>query len=447
MLGQEELKQLADRALEMSQADQTEIVVVAPHSALTRFANNYIHQNVEQQDLDIRVRSVIGKKIGVASSNDTSDDGLKNVVDRALNLARHQRDNADFHSLPSPQPIEEADAYVERTARTGPEERAAVVAQICDAASRAGLTAAGAFRTASTEIAVANSLGTFAYQRDTLADINTVVMSEHGSGHAERVSPDVGDIDGEAIAKEAVDTALRNINQTELAPGDYDVVFQEYAVADILDFFAYLAFGAQAYQEKRSFMAGRIGEQVMGENITLYDDGLSLEGSPNPFDFEGVPRQPVTFVQNGIAKGVVWDTYTAGKDADDRETTGHALPAGSTFGPVPSNMFLTTGDATIDEMVESTKKGVFVSRFWYTRPVHPLNVVVTGMTRDGTFLIEDGKITSPIKNLRFTQSYLEAMNRVEAIGKDSMLHQAIAGVSRVPALKIAKWSFTGVSEY
>ncbi|MCI0855710.1 MAG: TldD/PmbA family protein, partial [Chloroflexi bacterium] len=440
MLGQEELKKLADRALEMSQADQTEIVVVAPHSALTRFANNYIHQNVEQQDLDIRVRSIIGKKIGVASSNDTSDDGLKNVVDRALNLARHQRENTDFHSLPSPRPIKEADAYVERTARTGPEERAAVVAQICDAASRAGLTAAGAFRTASTEIAVANSLGTFAYQRDTLADVNTVVMSEHGSGHAERVSPDVADIDGEAIAKEAVDTALRNINQTELKPGDYDVVFQEYAVADILDFFAYLAFGAQAYQEKRSFMAGRIGEQVMGENITLYDDGLSLEGSPNPFDFEGVPRQPVTFVENGIAKGVVWDTYTAGKDQDDRETTGHALPAGSTFGPVPSNMFLTTGDATIEEMVESTKRGVYVSRFWYTRPVHPLNVVVTGMTRDGTFLIEDGKITSPIKNLRFTQSYLEAMNRVEAIGKDSMLHQAIAGVSRVPALKIAKWS-------
>ena len=447
MLGQEELKKLADRALEMSQADQTEIVVVAPHSALTRFANNYIHQNVEQQDLDIRVRSIIGKKIGVASSNDTSDDGLKNVVDRALNLARHQRDNTDFHSLPSPRPIEEADAYVERTARTGPEERAAVVAQICDAASRAGLTAAGAFRTASTEIAVANSLGTFAYQRDTLADVNTVVMSEHGSGHAERVSPDVADIDGEAIAKEAIDTALRNINQTELKPGEYDVVFQEYAVADILDFFAYLAFGAQAYQEKRSFMAGRIGEQVMGENVTLYDDGLSLEGSPNPFDFEGVPRQPVTFVENGIAKGVVWDTYTAGKDQDDRETTGHALPAGSTFGPVPSNMFLTTGDATIEEMIESTKRGVYVSRFWYTRPVHPLNVVVTGMTRDGTFLIEDGKITSPIKNLRFTQSYLEAMNRVEAIGKDSMLHQAIAGVSRVPALKIAKWSFTGVSEY
>jgi predicted Zn-dependent protease len=279
-----------------------------------------------------------------------------------------------------------------------------------------------------------------------MADINTVVMGEQGSGHAERVSFDVGDIDGDEVAREAVDKALRNVNQTTLPPGEYDVVFQEYAVADILDFFAYLSFGAQAYQEKRSFMAGRLGERVMGENIDIWDDGLARDTAPNPFDWEGVPRQRVDFVERGVARDVVWDSYCAGKETD-RASTGHALPAGNTFGPVPSNMFLATGDATLDDMVASTKRGVWVSRFWYTRPVHPLNVVVTGMTRDGTFLIEDGKITSPIRNLRFTQSYLEAMNRVEAIGKTSMLCQAIAGVSRVPALKIRGWAFTGVSEY
>ena len=445
MLGEQELKNLADRALAMSGAEQTEVVIFAPHSALTRFANSYIHQNVEQQDVDMRVRAVVGKKIGVASSNDLSEEGLRTVVERALTLAQHQRDNPDFRSRPSPKPVQKIGGFVERTARTGPEERAAVVAQVCDAASRAGLTAAGAFRTSVAEVAVANSLGVFAYHQDTMADINTVVMGETGSGHAERVSMDVADIDGEEVAKEAIDTALRNVNQTELPPGEYDVVFQEYAVADLLDFFAYLSFGAQAYQEKRSFMAGRIGEQVMGENVTIWDDGLAADTTPNPFDFEGVPRQPVSFIERGVARGVVWDSYTAGKE--DRESTGHALPAGSTFGPVPSNMFLATGDATLDEMVASTKRGVWVSRFWYTRPVHPLNVVVTGMTRDGTFLIEDGKITAPIKNLRFTQSYLEAMNQIEAIGKTAMLSQAIAGVSRAPALKIAKWNFTGVSEY
>jgi predicted Zn-dependent protease len=445
MLGEQGLKNLADRALSMSQAEQTEVLIFAPHSALTRFANNYIHQNVEQQDIDLRVRAVVGKKIGVASSNDLSDEGLRAVVDKALMLARHQRVNPDFQSLPGPKPIQHVDAYVERTARTGPEERAAVVAQICDASSRAGLTAAGAFRIAVAEVAVANSLGVFAYHLDTMADINTVVMGETGSGHAERVSIDVGDIDGEEVAREAVDKALRNVKQIEATPGEYDVIFQEYAVADIIDFFAYLSFGAQAYQEKRSFMAGRLGEQVMGENISIWDDGLAADTAPNPFDFEGVPRQRVDFVENGVARDVVWDSYTAGKEG--RESTGHALPAGGTFGPVPSNMYLAAGDATLDEMVASTKRGIWVSRFWYTRPVHPLNVVVTGMTRDGTFLIEDGKVTSPVRNLRFTQSYLEAMNNVEAISKRTMLCQAIAGVSRVPALKIRKWSFTGVSEY
>ena len=445
MLGEQALKDLCDKTLSMSKAEQTELLIFAPNSALTRFANNYIHQNVEQQDVDIRVRAVIGKKIGVASSNDLSDDGLRAVVERALMLARHQRENPDFQSLPAPKPVARIEAFVERTARTGPEERAAVVAQICDASSRAGLTAAGAFRTAVAEMAVANSLGVFAYHRDAMADINTVIMSETGSGHAERVSLDVGDIDGEAVAKEAIDKALRNVKQIELAPGEYDVVFQEYAVADILDFFAYLSFGAQAYQEKRSFMAGRLGERVMGENITLWDDGLAPDTVPNPFDFEGVPKQRVTFVDKGVARDVVWDSYCAGKEG--LESTGHALPAGNTFGPVPSNMFLAPGDATLDEMVASTKRGVWVSRFWYTRPVHPLNVVVTGMTRDGTFLNEDGKITAPIRNLRFTQSYLEAMNRVEAIGKTTMLSNAILGVSRVPALKIRGWTFTGVSEY
>ena len=454
MLGETELKDLADRALALSQAEQTEVVIFAPHSALTRFANSYIHQNVEQQDVDIRVRAVVGKKIGVASSNDLSDEGLRSVVERALALARHQRDNPDFQSLPAPKPVRQIDAFVERTAATGPEERAAVVGQVCDAATKAGLTAAGAFRTSQAEVAVANSLGVFAYHRDTMTDINTVVMGEQGSGHAERVSMDVADMDGAEVAKEAVDTALRNVNQIEVPPGEYDVVFKEYAVADILDFFAYLSFGAQAYQEKRSFMAGRLGERVMGEQISIWDDGLSPDTVPNPFDFEGVPKKRVTFIDQGVARDVVWDSYTAGKDGADgpdgqsRKSTGHALPAGSTFGPVPMNMFLGTGDATLDDMVASTKRGVWVSRFWYTRTVHPLNVVVTGMTRDGTFLIEDGKITAPIKNLRFTQSYLEAMNQVEAIGKTATLHRAIAGgVSRAPALKIAGWHFTGASEY
>ncbi len=445
MVGEAELKRIADTALSASMAEQTEVLVLSTHSALTRFANNYIHQNVEQQDTDVRIRVVSGRKIGVAGTNDTSDDALRRAVERATEMARHQKPNEDFRSLPGPRPIASANAWSEATARCGPEERAHVAGLICGAAVKAGLIAAGAFRTAAAEMAVANSLGVWAYHRDTMAGVNTVIMGETSSGHAERVAMDVGEIDGDAVSREAVDRALRSADPVAVEPGDYEVVFLPYAVADILDFFAYLSFGAQAFQEKRSFMSGRIGERVMGENITIWDDGLSPDTIAQPFDFEGVPKQPVTFIEDGIARGVVWDSYTAGKEG--RESTGHALPAGNTFGPVPSNMLLRPGAATLDDMIADVKRGILVSRFWYTRPVHPLNVIITGMTRDGTFLIENGKITKPVKNLRFTQGYVEALNNVDLIGRDTMLCQAIAGVSRVPALKIRKWSFTGATQF
>jgi PmbA protein len=448
MLGEQEIRRIAETVLSATRADQTEVEVFANDSALTRFANNYIHQNVEQSDVDVRVRAVLGQKIGVASTNETSPDALARVSARALELAQHQRDNEDFRSLPRPSLITPVASYAEATARCGPEERAAVVGQVCDASSRAGLTAAGAFHTTAQELAIANSLGVFAYNRETQADINTVVMSGTSSGYAARVSKDVGDIDGDAVAREAVDRALRGLNPVAVEPGDYEVVLEPYAVVDLLDFFSYLSFGALPYIEKRSFMAGRLGEKVMGDNISIWDDALSADGIPSPFDYEGVPRERVPLIDKGVAKGVVWDSYLAGKAGGDARSTGHALPAGVTFGPIPLNMFMAPGDATIDSMIRSTRHGIWVSRFWYTRSVHPLNVTVTGMTRDGTFLIEDGQIIGPVRSLRFTQGYVDALNCVESVGRTPMLvlGDLGGGVRSVPALKIAKWTFTGVSE-
>ncbi len=270
-------------------------------------------------------------------------------------------------------------------------------------------------------------------------------MGETSSGHAERWTMDAGDIDGAALAAEAIEKCRRGADPRSLEPGTYDVVLEEYAVADIMDYFAYLSFGAQAFLEKRSFMSGRLGEAVMGDNISIWDDGLSRDGLPAPFDPEGVPRQRVDFVKDGVAGDVVWDTYYGGKGG--HASTGHALPAGETFGPAPGNIFMATGRATKEEMISSVKRGVWVSRFWYTRPVHPLNVVLTGMTRDGTFLIEDGRIVAPVKNLRFTQSYLEAMNNVDLIGRESKLMPLFFGTCRVPALKIKRWDFTGATEF
>jgi PmbA protein len=448
MLGETEIRRIADVVLGASRADQTDVAVFANASALTRFANNYIHQNVEYTDVDVRVRAVIGQKIGIASGNEVSEEALRRLAARAFELAEHQRENEDFRSLVRPAPIVEVESYVERTARCGPEERAAVVGQICDASSRAGLTAAGAFQTSEHEYAIANSLGVFALHRETQADVNTVVMSDTSSGHAARVSKDVGDIDGDDVAQEAVDKALRGVEPKTIEPGEYEVILEPYAVVDMLDFFSYLSFGALPYMEKRSFMAGRLGERVMGENVSIWDDGLSPAGLPMAFDYEGVPKRRVDFIDHGVAKEVCWDTYFAGKQGGEARSTGHALPAGNTIGPLPLHMFMARGDATRDDMIRSTKRGIWVSRFWYTRTVHPLNVVVTGMTRDGTFLIEDGRIVGPVRSMRFTQGYVDALNHVDMVGRDAMLvlGDLGGGVRSVPALKIAKWEFTGVSE-
>jgi predicted Zn-dependent protease len=451
LLGERELQRMAREVLAAVEADQAEVMLYGGTSALTRFANNYIHQNVEDTSTGVRVRAVIGKKVGVAGTDNVSPEGLHAVAVRAVELAKLQQDNEVFPGLPGPTSAARVHARLAGTAECSPERRAAVVAAICSAAARAGLVAAGAFRTGEQEIGVYNTLGVAAYHAGAAADINTVITGEANagapaapSGHAERWTLDVDEIDGAAIADEAIDKAQRSVGAHHLEPGQYDVILEEYAVSDLMDFFSYLSFSGQAVLEQRSFMAGRIGEKVMGDNISIWDDGASLQTLPSPFDAEGVPRQRVDFIERGIARGVAWDSYTAAQAGT--ASTGHALPAGETYGPIPGNMFLATGDATKDEMLASTQRGIWVSRFWYTRPVHPMTVIMTGMTRDGTFLIEEGKIVAPVHNLRFTQSYLEAMNNVDAIGREARLLSAFGATCTVPALKISGWNFTGATE-
>ena len=445
MLTEAELRRLIDVGLAHSKADQTEILVFDGDESLTRFANNEIHQNVSQRDATLLTRVVFGKRIGVASLNNTSEAGVKQVIERASALAEHQVEDPDFQTLPGPQPGQKAGGYVEATAASTPEERAEAVGILVARAMEAGLVAAGAFSTEAGQIAIGNSLGVFSHHTTTEARLSAVVMSDTSSGYADQVTSDVREVDSDAVARIAVEKALRGKEPQSIAPGEYEVVLDEPAVCDIVDFLAYLGFGALAVQEGRSFMAGHIGEKVLGDNITVWDDGLAADTIPFPFDFEGVPKQRVDLVTNGIAKGLVYDTNTALKDGV--ASTGHGLPAGSTFGPVPRNLFLAPGTASKEELIRSVKRGIFVTRFWYTRTVHPLSITVTGMTRDGTFLIENGEIVAPVRNLRFTQSYVEALNHVDLLGKDAKLQKDMFAYNRVPALKIAKWNFTGVTEY
>jgi PmbA protein len=451
MLGEAKLRERIEYALSTSKADQTEVVIVREREQLTRFANSYIHQNVSKDDVDIRVRAVLGKMIGIASTNDLSDQALLGVVESAATAASYQQKNPLFLSLPWPRPIPRIDGFVERTATCTPQRRAQAVKEICAPAKEQNLNASGAFATREYEYTVGNSLGVFAYYPTTLADLRTVIMSDTGSGYAAAISLDIDDLDAAAVGREAIDKALRSRNPVDVTPGDYTVILEEYAVGTLMPYLAYIGFGAQAFQEGQSFMSGKLGQKVTGDNITIWDDGLDLRTLPMAFDFEGVPKQRVDLITKGVVRGPVYDTYTAGKEPA-RTSTGHALPAPNDFGPFPWNVAMATGQATKQDMVASTKKGLWVTRVHYVRPVHPLKTVVTGMTRDGTFLIENGEIVAPVKNLRFTQSILEAFGEAEQIGREAVLTREaflenFIGGTRVPALKLRRFAFTSATEF
>jgi predicted Zn-dependent protease len=272
-------------------------------------------------------------------------------------------------------------------------------------------------------------------------------LSETSAGYAADLKQDVTELDFEQIGVEAVEKCLRSQKPQPLDPGNYPVVLEPYAVQDLVQMMAYTGFGAVAFQEGRSFMVGKLGQQILDSRISIWDDGLNPQGMPLPFDFEGVPKQRVAFIEEGVARGVVYDSYRAGKE--DRASTGHALPAPSAFGPFPLNTFFAPGEASTAEMIASTQRGIYVTRFWYTRPVEPTKVIVTGTTRDGTFLIENGEIAFPVRNLRFTQGYLEALNQVEMVGSETRLLSGMGGIGRdsVPALKLSEFTFTGATEF
>jgi predicted Zn-dependent protease len=315
-------------------------------------------------------------------------------------------------------------------------------------ALQAGFSAFGALTTSVVEIAVANSLGVAAYVPTTFAEINTVVMSGTSAGYASALTLDFDELDFEAIGEEALAKCARSQSPVALATGDYPVILEPYAVQDIVQMMSFVGFGAVAFQEGRSFMTGKLGRQVVDPRVSIWDDGLSADTVPWPFDCEGVPKQRVGLIENGVARGVVYDSYSAGKE-DGRTSTGHAVPPPNRLGPFPLNLHFAPGDASLEAMIRSTERGIYVTRFHYTRPVEPVRLVVTGMTRDGTFLIQDGEIAYPIKNLRFTQSYVEALNRVEMIGSQTRLLLGIRDIARisVPALKLGAFSFTGTTDF
>ncbi|MHB8926153.1 MAG: TldD/PmbA family protein [Bacillota bacterium] len=447
MVGRENALKLIEQALKHSPGDQTEVLLRGEDSYLTRFAQSHIHQNVGEKDATVAVRVIMGKKIGSASANALDEGSVRRTVEKAAEIARLQRENPDFKSLPGPSPVPEVDGFSPRTAEMSPEDRAKAVEAVIARAKKKGFEAAGAFSTGARELAVGNSLGVRAYHAGTSASLVTVAMSPTSSGYAEENSADASQIDPGAVADVAVKKCADSVESAKVEPGEYEVILEELAVFNLVNYLSRLGFSALALQEGRSFLVGRLGQKIVGESITLWDDGLDPAGTVMPFDFEGVPKQKLMLIENGVAKNVVYDSYTAGREPG-KKSTGHATPGfyGS-FGPAPMNLFLKPGQASIEDMIKSTKRGILVTRFHYTNPIHPVKTIITGMTRDGTFLIENGMVKGAVKNFRFTQSVLEAFSNVEMIGRTPKLISGFFGGSSVPALKVSRFNFTGVTEF
>jgi PmbA protein len=437
------IRTLLQKVLSYSQAEQTEVVYLGTESALTRFATNHIHQNVAESNAELRVRAVVGQRIGVAATNRLDDESLRRVTEQALEIARVQPVNPEFHSLPAPQPISAAPSYSERTAQFTPEERARQVGIIVGLAKERGLESAGAFSTTVNSRAIANSLGIFAYEPRTEAECHAVVMAdEKGSGYTQRVATDASTLDFEAMAREAVEKAQRSRNPIDIPLGEYPVVLDAYAVAEMLQDLVFMGLSALAVQEERSFMNGQFGKQLVEPRVTIYDDGHDPSGLPQAFDYEGVPKQRVVMIDHGVANAVVYDSFTAAREG--KPNTGHALPAPNSEGPLPLHTMMEAGDASLEELIKGVDRGIYVTRFHYTNTVHPIKTLFTGMTRDGTFLIEHGELTRPVKNLRFTQSILDVLRDVQAIGRERIQwSEYVTAVA--PALSAARFNFTGIT--
>ena len=439
---------MLDRALAHSTSEHTEALVLAQDSALTRFANNRIHQNVREHDADLQVRVIDRDRVGVASTNRLDETGIRTVVERAAAIAERSAPNPRAAVLPEPDgsPYDPERGFVAATDEASPDRRAEGARAVIAAGEAKGLQASGSFSTSTMTIAVANSLGIRARYRGTKAALLTVMMdgfaSGAASGYAHAGSPDVGDIDAEALGAEAAEKGDRMRGAAALEPGEYEVILEEYAVAGLLEYLAYIGFSGLAHEEGRSFMD--LGKQLMSESVSIWDDGHDASGLPLPIDFEGVVRQRVDLIEDGVARAVVHDAATGSRAGSG--STGHALPAPNLFGPMPSNLFMAPGATARENLIGGVKRGVWVTRFHYINPVHPKKANLTGMTKDGTFLIEDGRLTRPILNLRFTQAIPEALSDVRAASRETkLLPGEFFGAARTPALHLGAFNFTGAT--
>lgn len=379
------------------------------------------------------------KKIGVAVTNGIDDQNIKRVIDESFEIAQNQKEDQDFVSLPRTLPVPEVKGFYQRTSEFSPSDRAKAVEKIVRESEKEKLNSFGSFETETESLGVVNSLGTQQFFKGTQAHLTLTASTDSASGWAQGFRRNVAEINVQEIAKTAIRKAIMSQNPVELPPGEYTVILEEAAVASLLLFLGFLGFGGKTFSEGRSFMSNKIGERITGENITIVEDPFNPEMIGIPFDYEGVTKKKVVLIENGLARGVVYNSYYANKFGT--QSTGHALKPNNPFGPYPKNMAMAAGNSNMEEMISSVDYGILVTRLWYINYLNPMRTMVTGTTRDGTFLIEKGKVTRAVKNMRIGQSILEAFSNAELIANTRKVCPQFGVVMLVPAMKIAKFNF------
>jgi PmbA protein len=443
-LSRQRADELFKKVLKYSTADETEALMGSTSYALTRFANNTIHQNVAEETASLSVRAVMGQRMARASTNKFDEASIRAVCESAMALARLQPPDPELLRMPGPQTYRAVERFHDETAELTAQARAETVREAIARAEKDGLTAAGVFSSGASAYAIFNSRGVRAFQEETVAEFSITMMADSGSGWAKRTSPAWVQLEPEVLAEQAAQKALGSRAPQEIPPGRYTVILEPAAVLDLLGFL-FLDFSGLAVHEKRSCLTGRVGQQVFGANIDVHDDVFHPLQSGAPFDGEGMPRQRVNLVEKGAVKNLVYSRQTA--HTLKTEPTGHGFPLPNEYGEAPMNLVMEGGRASLDDMIASTEHGVLVTRLWYIREVDPYRKILTGMTRDGTFWIEDGRVRNGLKNFRFNQSIIEMLGQVELMGPPQRTSGEESFDMVVPAMKVRDFNFSSITKF
>lgn len=421
--------------------DAADALLHSGSTALTRFANNAIHQNVARESQTLVLRVVRGQRVSVVRTGVLSERAIRDAAHKAAEIAASAAEDPEFPGVLAVPRAEPCAIFDAETAAATPSQRSELASCIIRVIEKGRAVAAGSICTAASTIAAASTAGTRQFERSTQAALNVVAMAGTAAGCAEFSGARLSEIDATERAEFALRKCLDSRDATEIEPGEYAVVLEPPAVAEMLMFLGWLGFGAMEMQQGRSCLQGRLGTKVCDEQITIVDNARDPAGLPSSFDGEGVPKRRIVLIEEGVFRNVVYDQRTAAKDGV--QSTGHGSMPPNPYGPHPSNVLLLPGGTTIEEMISSTARGLLVSSFHYTNIAEPSTCTITGMTRYGLFEIVAGKVSRPVRNLRFTQSVLDALNHVELVGRE---RQRFGGTV-VPALKIRRFRFTGISDH